>query len=334
MQHVAARASPDYCDTGLKSLRQSGPGLEIGLAQEGPEMPFEDIDAASEIAAGLLPADFDLGRISGRGSCNQVFRADAGSRSIIIRLNSDRDPREFQKEAWCMARAADAGVSVAKPLGHGNLHGWNYGVQSFEGEMHGEDAEDQHAIWEFLGRSAALFHGVGVTGLGDVLLDEAKGAFDGEWQTYVGDNIRALATDAPGAGMNDAQASALVNSIESLATRQFQIGLCHGDLTPRNVVLDGSRTTLIDWGCAHAHIVPHFDFRELLRKHAVDSLEVRSFLAGYDGDFDEAVLLSEVNDLLLLCAFDLIRWARDRAPDQLQVKTEEFRKLVDQLPGN
>jgi Ser/Thr protein kinase RdoA (MazF antagonist) len=123
----------------------------------------------------------------------------------------------------------------------------------------------------------------------------------------------------------------LFGRFESLAEKRFDFGLCHGDVAPRNVVLDGQRMTLIDWGCAHAHIVPHFDFRELLRVHSSDSAEVRAFAAGYGASAKLNRLLPEMENVLLLCAYDVVRWAKDRAPAQLAEKEKEFRNFLERF---
>jgi len=184
------------------------------------------------------------------------------------------------------------------------------------------------------GEAAGRFHRIAVKGFGVTLLDEKAGRFDGEWQHYVTDNLKAVADRKCCAGLSDNQAADLRRRFERLAEGRFQFGLCHGDLMPRNVVLDDRRMTLIDWGCAEAHIVPHFDFREILRDHASDSVEVLAFAAGYGLNAGLGALLPEVEGLLLLCAFDVVRWARDRAPTQVVEKEAQLRNYLDRFqPG-
>ena len=76
---------------------------------------------------------------------------------------------------------------------------------------------------------------------------------------------------------------------------------------PRNVVLNDDRAMLIDWGCAQAHVVPHFDFQELLRIHSPDSAEMQAFASGYGLSGGLAALLPEIESLLMLCTFDVFR---------------------------
>lgn len=121
------------------------------------------------------------------------------------------------------------------------------------------------------------FHEIKTDGFGDILMDETTGKFGADWQNYVADNLRSTAEGNVYAHLSRSQVKNLRGRFENLAEKRFDFGLFHGDLAPRNVILDGQKMTLIDWGCAHAHIVPHFDFRELLRVHSSDSAEVRAF---------------------------------------------------------
>ena len=292
-----------------------------------------DLEIAGQIVGRIFGRPATLPRVSGRGSCNSVFiAAVAGVERRVVRVNADRDGREFPKEAWCMAQAGMAGVSVPRPLDHGVVGGWNYSVQSFEGDGDGRDCEDQLPVWRWLGQAAARFHRVAVEGFGVTMLEE--GQFDGGWPRYVGDNLRAVADRAESGWLTDGEASTLQRRFEGLAEARFRFGLCHGDLTPRNVVLDAGRgrMTLVDWGCAEAHIVPHFDFREVLRDHAPDSAEVSAFVAGYGmGDDGLRAALPEIGSLLLLCAFDLVSWARHCAPAQVAEKKGQLRNYLDRF---
>jgi Ser/Thr protein kinase RdoA (MazF antagonist) len=268
--------------------------------------------------------------ISGLGTCNKVFAAQNGLQKVVIRLNADRDDREFFKENWCMAQAATANAAVPQAMSFGVKDGWNYNVQSFEGGVNAATAADQAGIWYWLGETASRFHKVKVTGFGDALSDEKTGTFDGDWQDYVSSNLQAIKGLESFSILSETQRENLQVRFEEFAEKQFGFGLCHGDLKPGNVVLDGNRKTLIDWGCAHAQIVPHYDFIELLRDHAVDGLEVRAFMDGY-GLTPSAGLMREIESLLLLCTFDVMRWARDRKPSMLDFKQQQFLHFADKF---
>lgn len=75
-------------------------------------------DDASQVAALIASDIFEytgiLHEITGRGTCNRVFVAEANPGKIVIRPNSDRDHREFYKEHWCMTWVAMA-TNPAQP---------------------------------------------------------------------------------------------------------------------------------------------------------------------------------------------------------------------------
>ena len=297
-------------------------------------MENEDLQIAGQIAASIYGQVGNLTRVSGRGSCNHVFIAAAEPDKLVIRMNNDRASNEFLKEDWCMAQARTVGVRVPHPVARGVLAGWNFSVQSFEGDGNGADVEDQLSVWHWLGRMAAQFHCVPVKGFGLTLQNEESGRFDGNWQEFVTSNLEAVAGRRCCDGLSDGHVTSLYDRFEKLAEGCFQFGLCHGDLMPRNVVLDQDLMTLIDWGCAQAHIVPHFDFREILRDYTSDSAEVEAFASGYGLNKELNTLMPEIESVLLVCAFDVVRWATDRAPDQIDETQRQLRNYLDRFqPG-
>ncbi len=292
------------------------------------------VDDAQRLAAELAGADAEISELRGRGSCNRTFVATTGEARTVIRLNRDRDPGEYAKEAWCMARAAKAGISVAIPLRRGFLDGWNYGIQTYEGEPLGEALAHGPTVWHWLGETARTIGSIAISSFGDVLVDPKAGRFDGDWRNYVADNQADLRADSHLAELLELGSRGvreLEREFEVIARTSFEFGLAHGDLRPDNIVDKHGRLTLVDWGCAHAHIVPHFELMEILRHHDSDSISVRAFLDGNALDRDWPRLRPEVERLMLLRAFDLVRWARDRKPARLPGTAREFRSLFERF---
>jgi Ser/Thr protein kinase RdoA (MazF antagonist) len=286
---------------------------------------------AHKIADMHFTGNYRLSPIVDRGTCNFVFKAVSKNEKVIIRFNKDRDPQEFLKEHWCMQKAIDEGVSVARPVAIGNMLGYQYSVQSYEGEIHGEDISDRLLVWRFLGQSAAKFHHIDLRGFGERLVDSKKSQFDGNWRKYLHENVGAWKQTSLFDEITPVQKAKIAILFDGLSKADLQIGLCHGDLCPRNVVSNETGVlAIIDWGCAHAHIVPHYDFIELLREHERDSAEVKAFIDGY-GLQDKNDFFDEVESLLLLCHFDLVRWARDRNPDELPQKRKDFLALANRF---
>lgn len=287
---------------------------------------------ALRIAARHLPDVARVRRILPGGSCNATFAVVSGRRRHVLRVNTDRDRREFAKEAWCMERAAEVGLPVATCVGFGADGPCNWMLQSYLGDARGLERPDRLGVWRFLGRAARRLHRVRVSGFGDVLRDD--GAFAGRWEDFVPDNLRALDADPLSGTLPPPAVAALRARFEAVGRIPPRIGLCHGDLHPRNVVYDGDAPHLVDWGCAHAHLVPHFDMRELLREHPAAGPEARAFASGYGlGRRGEGVL-RQAEGFLLLCSFDLLRWARDRAPDRIEAKRRDLLDLMRRIePG-
>ena len=91
------------------------------------------------------------------------------------------------------------------------------------------------------------------------------------------------------------------------------------------------QVSLLDWGSAEAHLVPHYDLLEILRRLPPSDARFQAFLGGYGLDEAEfAALLPEVRSLALLKAFDLTRWAIDRCPARIEEIAEQARQVVEQ----
>lgn len=219
--------------------------------------------------------------IADKGTCNIVYCAETLAGKVIIRFNQDRAVDEFNKEHWCMKQAAAKGANVAKPIAEGFIDGFHYSVQNYVGSLHGEDMPEQLSIWRFLGEQASKFHHIRVSGFGEKLVDSNSGRFEQNWAEYLQENCDAFRIDSVDGLPRDKQI-VIAEKFDELLQLKLVFGLCHGDLCPRNVVAnDNGEMTIIDWGCAHAHVTPHYDFVELLREHDRNSAEVKSFMDGY-----------------------------------------------------
>ena len=63
------------------------------------------------------------------------------------------------------------------------------------------------------------------------------------------------------------------------------MGLNHYDLAIRNTVVDEKgQISLLDWGSAEAHLVPHYDLLEILRWQHPSDEGFRAFELGYGLD--------------------------------------------------
>ena len=265
--------------------------------------------------------------IIGKGSVNAIFQVETATQKVIIRLQRGEDARtEYRKEQWCSEQAREAGVPTPKVLTVGGEGEVAFTIQEFVPGVSGAECSDDMTLATTLGKYARIIHVLPVSGFGNILTDTTTGSFGGSggstWQSWVGNNLQALTVRDPLLSLGvyaEAERERIAAIFERLRERDFRFGLCHGDLSARNVIVlaDGG-FVLLDWGCAEVHIVPHYDFREVIRENATDSPFVRAFCQGYGLDAtDFGVILQEMRWLELLKTFDLVRWAIDCKPTEL-----------------
>jgi aminoglycoside phosphotransferase (APT) family kinase protein len=283
----------------------------------------DDVRLASAIASETMggPAA-RVTPLVGRGSVNKVFVAETAGGKIVVRV-SDRPQAadEYAKEAWCIERAAALGVHVPEVLGVGQQDGHAFIVESFvEGDEGRESPVARADLWRVLGAYARLIHSVAVPGFGLTLAEMTEGDARKEWSRHLEYNIESLTDDDPLLGLKVVtreQSRAAREVFVWLRGREFTFGLNHGDLSLKNTVVDARGVvTLLDWGSAEAAAVPHHDLIQLwkmsMEEGDPDEEDFRSFLDGYGlaaGELER--VKPELEALLLLRAFDKLRWALD-----------------------
>lgn len=98
------------------------------------------------------------------------------------------------------------------------------------------------------------------------------------------------------------------------------------------IVNQTGQVILLDWGNAEVRTVPHGEIIWLMRCHILDGNpnieEFKAFLDGY-GISEEN--LTDMRHLLLLSAFDNLRWAIDRNPDLIESYAAFAKKVVDMI---
>jgi len=101
------------------------------------------------------------------------------------------------------------------------------------------------------------------------------------------------------------------------------------------IVSDQGGVSLIDWGSAESHVVPHYDLGVILTDSLSEESNVfKSVLEGYGLASAEYVgIRSQIKSLMLLIATDKIRWAIDRSPEQLATTINHFNKIYGWKSG-
>jgi aminoglycoside phosphotransferase (APT) family kinase protein len=307
----------------------------------------KDIQLASRVTSSLLNEPLvEVTPLIGKCSVNKVFIVEAVNHKVVIRM-SDRDEAldEYTKEAWCIEHAAACGVPVPSVISLGRCEGNAYIIQSY---IAGDEGRDSPApklgIWRDLGRYAKLIHSIGVPGFGLTLSEITRGDARRSWLRYLEYNIESLTENDSLIKLKvltQLQSKHIKDLFAILREREFIFGLNHGDISLKNTIVDMRGTVnLLDWGSAEAGIVPHHDLIEMLKMNMLegdpDGEEIRAFLDGYGispAEFER--MMPELERLLVLRAFDKLRWAIDWNIEELDRFVSHAREAVSRcLPRN
>lgn len=260
---------------------------------------------------------------------NEVFLITCMGERVIARFNAASELGRFQKEAWCIDRAAAVGVEGPRVLAVGSDAEYAFMVESYVPGRRGDTVltGERDAMWRDLGGYLRRIHGISVRGFGEELMDLTDDDGGVGWRRYLEYNISSLDNADPllEKGVLDVKMqSVLRGAFDRLARAPLRFGLSHGDPSPTNVILgDEGVLHVLDWSEAHAHIVPHYDFGVILNDRLLDedAPEFQALLGGYElARTDYAAIRQEVMDLGLLVATDKLRWALDRKPDRFDAK--------------
>lgn len=308
------------------------------------------VKQAEQIASDFLLEKVKFSHhIVGRGFVNQVCLVETASYKVIVRLNNRDEYPTFVKEKWCIEEAASVGIPGPQTLSVGLTAEHAYMIQTYiEGDNGLDTTVPTSIIWRKLGEFTKQFQSIPVNGFGREMHDELQNQFyspphagsDGSWQGYVQYNINSLTEQDPliELGVITMKESQVVRQwFEQLKMQKFRFGLCHGDLSLKNTIVSPTgEITLLDWGNAEATVVPYGDIIQLmqcqLRDEGPDKEELKAFLEGYGASTQEQEReLNQARHVLLLKAFDTLRWAIDRSPDQIEIFTVLAKQAFDQV---
>jgi aminoglycoside phosphotransferase (APT) family kinase protein len=282
-----------------------------------------DIQLASKIASRFFnESQISILPVLGKGSVNKVFIVEVAGAKVIVRMRNDNAALdEYTKEAWCIKKAAAARVPVSDVLAIGMFEEHAYMIQTYIAGDEGRNSQLPGSyIWRQLGKYARLIHSIDVAGFGLKLRDLTEGDSRKSWLKYLDYNIESLNEADELLKLNvvtQSQSKIIRTMFESLREKRFSFGLNHGDLSLKNVIVDKSgRVNLLDWGSAEASITPHHDLIQLLKMNMLENdpgrEEIQDFLDGYGiSQIEFEQMMPELNSLLMLRAFDKLRWAID-----------------------
>ena len=301
-----------------------------------------DSAVASDIAAEFLRERVRSVRPIGQGSNNKNFLVETANARAVVKLSHEhrrhRALQDYQKEKWCIEQSSTLGVPGPSVLSVGEAGGNAFMIETFVEGVNGKAIEgDRTAIWRKLGEYARLTHSIQVTGWGEDFFDDRPGGQRASWLKFLTYNIESLTDDDPLIDLGVLTRELLPAArrlLEELGDKTFQFGLNHGDLAIWNTLVEPSgKISLLDWGSAEAHIIPHFDLLYVIRQHLRYGTptieELAAFRQGYGlSDEEHTRLKPGLDRLFLLIRFDKHRWAIDRNPSRIEEYVERAKAAL------
>ncbi|MGD2068669.1 MAG: aminoglycoside phosphotransferase family protein [Gemmatimonadota bacterium] len=299
------------------------------------EPPREVLELAARLAVGAARGPVHrVDPILGRGVVNWVVLAEAGEETVVARISREVDDPSalevYEKEAWCLEHAGAIGLPGPRALSTGVLDGRAYMVMTYvPGEPGATVPMDVLGVWKELGGYAARIAQIPARGFGNVLVDagraEFRDSFHASWRDRIEYNIEHLVRGDPlvRLGVYEREHRERIHDhFRALLMEEWRLALCHGDLDPSNTIVDGAGDVhLMDWGSAAVDVWPEAvvaDVRRLLYLGRTTPAAVGWFLDGLGlRDASSARFRTRVERVMLLRAFDRVRWALDRGTPRL-----------------
>ncbi|MEH6991727.1 aminoglycoside phosphotransferase family protein [Neobacillus drentensis] len=282
-------------------------------------------------------------QIIGKGIVNQVCVAETDNSKVVVRMNDAGTYPCFVKENWCIEQARAVGIPSPEVLSIGIADETAYMIQTFiDGENGLDSTKPKPDIWRQLGVYDKLIHTIPVQGYGENLIDPINGVFqspphagsDGSWLGYLNYNINSLTENdriIELGVINQTESIKIRKLFEGLKKEKFRFALNHGDVSLKNTIVNKEgQVVLLDWGSAEVSVVPHGDIIEMMKCQILGGgpsvEEFKAFLDGY-GVMEKDI--ADMRHLLLLRAFDKLRWAIDLSPDLIKPFATFTKQVVD-----
>jgi serine/threonine protein kinase len=186
-------------------------------------------------------------------------------------------------------------------------------------------------IWQSLGKYARLLHSVDVKGYGFSMKEYDNGvfhnyavdikeyadvsdyfynSFNPTLKSHIEHNINCINPEDEFIKIgvySTENINQIREAFSSLLDTNFELGLTHGDMSPKNAIINGGKVYLIDFGGARVGIIPFEEFIWIERNTAK---EFEIFRGAY-GMSNETFKRNEriYHILAMLSEFDRLRWA-------------------------
>ena len=273
--------------------------------------------------------------IVGAGSANHVFVVRSSEGTLVVRFAIDVASQDsVELEAWALTQAARHGIPSPSVVATGCLSGVPYLVQTFVEGVSGTERRTPQ-LWRTLGEYASRMHDIPITAeTPDALFSRFGRDLPQAWRAHLQYNMGQLVRTDPliDLGVYEiGQQGSLRARIASLEATDMTFGLNHGDLSMKNLLVpEHGAPVLIDWGSARTGPSPLLDLVGLLTAHRLQNdpsdQELLAFADGYGICLEE--ISETLENLMVLEALDLVRWAIDQRPDLLAQVAESARGQV------
>lgn len=263
----------------------------------------------------------NLEPIVGKGKNNQVFKIEIDGALHILRLfNSEQQLDIYKKEKFCAEKVMETETKTPKISHVGFLNGWSYSFQEYIEGTHGTEA-DEKEVWFKLGQVAKIIHQIPVP---EIILNynqKINDLFDGDF--FEEKNI-----------FSSKLSEAVKARLKEATVWKFSPMLCHGNLHPSNVLLDGDgELWLFDWETASSNLSPQADLAEIYTwNNGKDN--IAKFCEGYGlTSTDVQTMMRDIQTLILLRLVEVIQRMVMRDGGTVDSDNEYIKDTARRLEG-
>lgn len=253
-----------------------------------------------------------ISEITGLGSVNKVYDVNCKNKSYVVRINLDRNKEfEFWKEKWCIEKVTSLDIPSPDVIKVGLLHDLPFMIMNKVEGSNGSrcSQDDQLSIWKRLGEYANKIHNVKQIDELKVTTDEFHPNWIGKLEYNIGQLTSNDSLLTKNIFRKDEHEICRI-LLKNLRKKRFNKGLIHGDLCPRNVILQNKTIVLLDWGSSKIDIVPHAEIGIVQTDNKLNPNEFESFLSGYGlSKHEYRKIEDEISQINFLNRLDLYRWA-------------------------
>lgn len=271
-------------------------------------------------------------QIVGLGIVNEVYEITGNHKAYVVRMNAEQSHlTEYKKEAWCLKEIKRLNVACPEVLAVGQEGTVAFMIQEkIEGDNGSLVADqDKLIIWKKLGQYASRYNTLPQIDVAEVIEQE----FHESWRARLRYNLDQLTPDdrlLKRGGLTAEEQTQVRSMLQNLEGNDVTVGLVHGDICPRNVIMAGEEVYLLDWGTAEINVIPHHEIGLILLSKEANEQELEAFLTGYglsNQEYED--MLPDILRLNLLHRLDKYRWAESYDLENIEAYAQKIREAFE-----